>query len=46
VEDYQMAVGSSTLPETMYPVKGLKIGTTSAGIKTPGRKDLVLFELN
>ena len=41
-----MAVGSSTLPETMYPVKGLKIGTTSAGIKTPGRKDLVLFELS
>ena len=41
-----MAVGSSTLPEMMYPVKGVRIGTTSAGIKTPGRKDLVLFELS
>lgn len=40
-----MAVGPATLPEMMYPVAGVKIGTTSAGIKTPGRNDLVLFEL-
>ncbi len=39
-----MAVGLGPLPE-MHPVAGVRLGTTSAGIKTPGRKDLVLFEL-
>lgn len=40
-----MAVGPATFPEKMYPVAGFKLGTTSAGIKTPGRKDVVLMEL-
>ncbi|PIE23513.1 MAG: bifunctional ornithine acetyltransferase/N-acetylglutamate synthase [Neptuniibacter caesariensis] len=40
-----MAVGPATFPEKMFPVAGFKLGTTSAGIKTPGRKDLVLMEL-
>lgn len=39
-----MAVGSGALPK-LYPVKGIKVGTTSAGIKTEGRQDLVIFEL-
>lgn len=39
-----MAVGPDTLPE-FYPVAGFKLGTTSAGIKTPGRQDLVLMEI-
>jgi glutamate N-acetyltransferase/amino-acid N-acetyltransferase len=39
-----MAVGELVLPE-FNPVAGLKIGTASAGIKKPGRKDLVVFEL-
>ncbi|MDO6562895.1 bifunctional glutamate N-acetyltransferase/amino-acid acetyltransferase ArgJ [Amphritea sp. 1_MG-2023] len=39
-----MAVGSGTLP-TLHPVAGFRIGTTSAGVKTPGRKDLVLMEI-
>ncbi|MDM3871763.1 bifunctional glutamate N-acetyltransferase/amino-acid acetyltransferase ArgJ [Porticoccus sp. W117] len=39
-----MAVGKPTFP-TMYPVPGFKLGTTSAGIKTPGRKDLVVMEI-
>ncbi len=39
-----MAVGPGTLPE-FYPVAGFKLGTTSAGIKTPGRLDLVLMEV-
>lgn len=39
-----MAVGSGILPK-LYPVNGVKIGTTSAGIKTQGRQDLVVFEL-
>lgn len=39
-----MAVGPGTLPQ-FFPVKGVKTGIASAGIKKPGRKDLVLFEL-
>ena len=39
-----MAVGAGVLPE-LYPVPGVRLGTVSAGIKTPGRKDLVLLEL-
>lgn len=39
-----MAVGPGTLP-TLHPVAGFRIGTTSAGVKTPGRKDLVLMEI-
>lgn len=39
-----MAVGSGDLPE-LHPVAGVKIAIGSAGIKKPGRKDLVLFEL-
>jgi glutamate N-acetyltransferase/amino-acid N-acetyltransferase len=32
------------LPE-LYPVPGFRLGTTAAGIKTPGRPDLVMMEL-
>lgn len=39
-----MAVGSSELP-VLHPVSGLRIGIASAGIKKPGRKDIVIFEL-
>ncbi len=39
-----MAVGPGTLPE-FFPVPGIKVGVASAGIKTPGRKDIVVFEL-
>ncbi len=39
-----MAVGGS-LPLSILPVSGLSIAVSSAGIKKPGRKDLVLFEL-
>ncbi|MCH8502792.1 MAG: bifunctional glutamate N-acetyltransferase/amino-acid acetyltransferase ArgJ [Ectothiorhodospiraceae bacterium] len=39
-----MAVGLGPLP-AMHPVPGIRMGTTSAGIKTPGRRDLVVFEL-
>ena len=38
-----MAVGKDYFPE-MYPVPGFKLGTTSAGIKRPGRNDLVVME--
>ncbi|SFM74182.1 bifunctional glutamate N-acetyltransferase/amino-acid acetyltransferase ArgJ [Marinobacter zhejiangensis] len=39
-----MAVGPGTLPE-FFPVAGVRLGIASAGIKKPGRKDLVVFEL-
>ena len=39
-----MAVGEDKLPE-LLPVPGVRLATVSAGIKTPGRKDLVLMEL-
>ncbi len=39
-----MAVGPGTLPE-FFPVAGVRLGIASAGIKTPGRKDLVVLEL-
>ncbi|MCA0913855.1 bifunctional glutamate N-acetyltransferase/amino-acid acetyltransferase ArgJ [Marinobacter nauticus] len=39
-----MAVGPGTLPD-FFPVAGIKLGTASAGIKRPGRKDIVVFEL-
>lgn len=39
-----MAVGKDTLGE-MQPVAGVRLGTVAAGIKTPGRKDLVLMEV-
>ena len=39
-----MAVGPGTLPQ-FFPVKGVSMGVASAGIKKPGKKDLVIFEL-
>tara|TARA_B110001450_G_scaffold36821_1_gene32645 strand:- start:3803 stop:5008 length:1206 start_codon:yes stop_codon:yes gene_type:complete len=39
-----MATGKGQLP-TLHPVTGFKLGIASAGIKTPGRKDLVVMEI-
>ena len=39
-----MATGSGQFP-AMHAVSGFKLGTTSAGIKTAGRADLVVMEL-
>ncbi len=39
-----MAVGPDTLP-TLHPVAGFRLGTASAGIKKPGRKDIVVMEV-
>ncbi len=38
-----MAVGLSALPD-MYPVKGVRLGTTAAGIRKKDRRDLVVIE--
>ncbi len=40
-----MAVGPATLPE-FFPVAGVRLGVASAGIKKPGRKDVVVMELS
>ncbi|MCJ8169855.1 bifunctional glutamate N-acetyltransferase/amino-acid acetyltransferase ArgJ [Atopomonas sediminilitoris] len=37
-----MAVGLGPLP-TLHPVKGFELGIASAGIKRPGRKDVVVM---
>jgi len=39
-----MAVGATELPE-MLPIKGVRLGVACAGIKKPGRRDVVLIEL-
>ncbi len=39
-----MAVGSATLPQ-FHPIAGVRTGVACAGMKKPGRKDLVIFEL-
>lgn len=38
-----MAVGLSGLPE-LYPVAGVRLAAAAAGIKKPGRRDLVVIE--
>lgn len=40
-----MAVGPETVTSPLYPVAGLRLATVSAGIKIPGRRDLVIMEL-
>ena len=39
-----MAVGHFPFPQ-MHPVPGVRLATTSAGIKTEGRQDLVVMEV-
>lgn len=39
-----MAIGEAPLPE-FYPVAGVRLGIAAAGIKKPGREDLVILEL-
>jgi glutamate N-acetyltransferase/amino-acid N-acetyltransferase len=39
-----MATGKNTFP-IMHPVEGFQLGTTCAGIKMAGRKDLVLMQV-
>lgn len=40
-----MAVGLGPLP-SFHIIDGMRIGVASAGIKKPGRKDIVVFELD
>lgn len=38
-------MNDSAASNTMLPVDGVRIGTVAAGVRKPGRPDLVLFEL-
>ncbi len=38
-----MAVGLNGLP-TLHPVAGIRLGTVAAGLRKPGRRDLVVIE--
>jgi glutamate N-acetyltransferase/amino-acid N-acetyltransferase len=40
-----MATGNPNLP-ILKPVEGIRVATVSAGIKTPGRRDLVVFQID
>ena len=40
-----MAVGPSTFPADMPAIAGFQIGVAEAGIKKPGRRDLVIMAL-
>ncbi len=40
-----MAVGPETVTQPLHPVAGVRLATVSAGVKTPGRRDLVVMEL-
>ncbi len=40
-----MAVGL-TAPEVLHPIRGVSLGVTAAGIKKPGRPDLVVLDLS
>ena len=39
-----MAVGDDAWP-TMYPIKGVALGSASAGIKKPGRQDVLVINI-
>ncbi|SIS98875.1 bifunctional glutamate N-acetyltransferase/amino-acid acetyltransferase ArgJ [Neptunomonas antarctica] len=39
-----MAVGPAILP-VLHPINGVRLGIASAGIKKPGRKDVVVLEI-
>ncbi|WP_158772930.1 bifunctional glutamate N-acetyltransferase/amino-acid acetyltransferase ArgJ [Cobetia sp. L2A1] len=41
-----MAVGHSTFPTDMPEIAGFRIGVAEAGIKKPGRRDLVVMSLD
>ena len=40
-----MAVGNISVPETIYPIKGIKLSATAAGVRYKDRDDLVVIEI-
>lgn len=41
-----MPVGDISLPKTIYPIQGIRIGVTQAGVRYQNRNDLVIFALD
>ena len=40
-----MAVGDVAVPETIYPIEGIKLSATAAGVRYKDRDDLVVIEI-
>ncbi|MDE4453855.1 bifunctional glutamate N-acetyltransferase/amino-acid acetyltransferase ArgJ [Psychrobacter sp. DAB_AL62B] len=40
-----MAVGNIAVPETIYPINGIKLSATAAGVRYRDRDDLVIIEI-
>lgn len=40
-----MAVGNVAIPNTIYPIEGIKLSATAAGVRYKDRDDLVLIEI-
>ncbi|MGO2231663.1 bifunctional glutamate N-acetyltransferase/amino-acid acetyltransferase ArgJ [Psychrobacter sp.] len=40
-----MAVGNIAIPDTIYPINGIKLSATAAGVRYKDRDDLVVIEL-
>ncbi|MBA2058100.1 bifunctional glutamate N-acetyltransferase/amino-acid acetyltransferase ArgJ [Psychrobacter cryohalolentis] len=40
-----MAVGNVAVPETIYPIEGIKLSATAAGVRYKNRDDLVIIEI-
>lgn len=40
-----MAVGDISIPKEIFPINGVKIGTTKAHVRYADRRDLVVFEI-
>lgn len=40
-----MAVGNVAVPETIYPIKGIKLSASAAGVRYKDRDDLVVIEI-
>ena len=40
-----MAVGNVAVPDTIYPIEGIKLSATAAGVRYKNRDDLVVIEI-
>ena len=40
-----MAVGNVAVPNTIYPIEGIKLSATAAGVRYKDRDDLVVIEI-
>ena len=40
-----MAVGNVAIPKTIYPINGIRLSATAAGVRYKDRDDLVVIEI-